>query len=294
MLDLSLRGDLSRDEEFEIATILHTLVLDALFRRSQWMAKDAVFHGGTALALFRNSKRFSEDLDFMISEEAAAALEKVIQRVRDDVHMAMSIRVPGSTIELKGPKGAEVAKWTFTWSHPNRRDRVKVKAEFLTTAADVLNNYGSIYLVPTGTHDVAVSTPIPAPKLISAWADKIKAIATRDFMKWRDLFDLAFVSQTMRKEETITNADKKRALEASGAIYGKTYADIVEGLRQVIATGLLEDVASFERDLWFWLDEATFETYRSRNMFANMLKLVRREIDDAMKLDTITEDDLQF
>lgn len=293
MLDLSIRGDLSREEEFEIATILHTLVLDAIFRRSQWVSKDAVFHGGTALSIFRASKRFSEDLDFMISPEAAEELEKIIMRVRDDVHMSMSMRIPGSTIEVRGPKGAEVAKWLFVWAHPNRRNKVNVKAEFLRTAADVLKNYGSIYLVPTAGHDIAVSTPIPAPTLVSAWADKVKAIATRDHMKWRDLFDLAFVSQMMRRE-AVSNAEKKQALETTARIYGKTLQDIVTGLQAVQASGALTNTQEFEQDLGLWLDKETFEGYQKRNMFAEMLKVVDREIKAALSLEEADDDELMF
>ncbi len=292
MLDFSVRGDLSRDEEFEIATILHTLVLDAIFRRSKWMAKDAVFHGGTALSIFRASKRFSEDLDFMISKEAADVLEKVILRARDDVRMTMTVHIPGSTIEVRGPKGAEVAKWNFVWSHPNRRNKVNVKAEFLTTAADVLKNYGSIYQVPTGASNIAVSTPIPAPTLVSAWADKIKAIATRDHMKWRDLFDLAFISQMMRRE-TISNSEKKAALQTTASIYGKTLDDVAAGLRAVQASGALENEAEFEADLGKWLDSETFKGYQERAMFGQMLKVVSREIKAALSLDD-PDDDLLF
>lgn len=73
---------LTQIEHFEIASTLHAVVLDELFRATHWLAPMAVFHGGTSLALVRASIRFSEDLDFMVDEHAASGLGEIMAKLR--------------------------------------------------------------------------------------------------------------------------------------------------------------------------------------------------------------------
>lgn len=281
-MDLSKTGSLTKSEHLQIAADMHAKVLDELFRETRWRAPDAVFHGGTALTLGHRSVRFSEDLDFMVREDVADRLEKAIAIVQKRVNVAMGVLYPGSTVTVKGPKGNEVAKWVFTWSHPNRRGNVQVKAEFLKTAGDVLKAYRTNTAVPTSKGTIGLTMPIPMPDLLWAWADKVKAIATRPAFKWRDAYDLAFVANSMHVPPS--DDERVEALTSVADIYGKTLDDIAEGLSAVTESGVLTDSETFETDMSRWFDDELFEHYKDAGIFRNALRKCSDEVGHALVL----------
>lgn len=283
MMDLSTTTNLTQDERFEIAAMLHGLIIAELFRQTDWTAKDAVFHGGTSLAMVRHSERFSEDLDFMVSPSGAATLSSAMLRVRDRVALNMSIQYPRCRVELRGPKQGEVHQWSFVWSHPARRGNVNVKAEFLVTNENLLADYASTHIVPVMKRPIILSSQIPVPTLVSAWADKVKAIATRPAFKWRDAYDLSFVSHSMTRGN-VSREEKKEALAATSAIYSKSLEEVVVGLERVLENGYLDDIDTFEADMRRWFRPDTFEARRRRGMFADDLSASKSEIEDAISL----------
>jgi len=283
-VDLEKRSELTQEEEFEIASTLHALILKELFEETSWVAKQAVFHGGTALAMVRNSPRFSEDLDFMLTQEAAQELDVLMGKVRERVNLRIGMEFFGSQVTVKGPKGDEVSRWEFKWEHPNRRSKVMVKVEFLVTEADLLRAYQSSHLVPTSRGAIGVSVFIPVPNLISAWADKVKAIATRPDFKWRDAFDVAWINQCLKREDPIPAEEYIDALTATASIYGKTLEDVAEGLERVLASGAMDDVSTFEDDMGRWFLRKDAERYIAGGVFKRMLGEAKREIEKSLAL----------
>lgn len=281
-MDLSVSASLTNNERLAIAADMHAKVIDELFRETRWNSPDAVFHGGTALTLGHKSVRFSEDLDFMVDREAAEGLERAIGVVHKRVSLAMGFSYPGSQVALKGPKGDEVSRWVFTWSHPNRRGSVQVNAEFLKTTADLLRAYRTNTAVPTSKGTIGLTTPVPMPILLSAWADKIKAIATRPAFKWRDAYDVAFIAGGMGNGSS--DDEKVEALASTSAIYGKTLEDVREGLAAVMESGVFKDFEAFETNMSRWFEEDTFERYRDAGIFRNSLISAGREVERALAL----------
>lgn len=295
-MDLSKRSALTKDEQFEIASSMHAMVLDGLFRETDWVSTDAVFHGGTSLALARDSMRFSEDLDFMITPDAQAILAGAMEKLCKRVDQSMSLTYPGGKVSIKGPKGGEVVKWEFRWEHPNKHGKVMVKAEFFVTDPTLLAKYRSTHLVPTSRGIVGVSTPIPVPEFVASWADKIKAIATRPDFKWRDAFDLSWVVKCLRKadmaaiDEAAIGSDENKldALETTAGIYGKSLDDISDGLKRVVESGVLDKVEDFENDMARWFPDDIFPRFKATGMFAKALAETKREIENTIDLiDTI-------
>jgi len=283
-MDLSSGKNLRLNEQIEIASLMHLLVLDRLFLETNWLASDAVFHGGTALSIVRNSRRFSEDLDFMVTPEAIQKLDNAIEKVRDYVEGRMELPLPGGRVSVKGPRGNEVTKWEFKWDHPGRRGKVMVKAEFLVTEAALLSAYRSTHIIPTSRGVVGISTPLPVPDLISAWADKIKAMATRPDFKWRDAYDLAWIAQCLRREDEISVEDYRQALTATAAIYDKSLRDVEEGLSKVLASGVFESISKFETDMAKWFEEELYPRYRETGQFRMALAGARREVENAIEM----------
>lgn len=282
-MDLTETRNLSQEENFEVASVLHATILDELIRCTDWAKSEAVFHGGTSLSLARNSVRFSEDLDFMITEECAAGLETAVKNVHDRIAVTLATHYPGGTVELKGPKGKDVSQWLFIWSHPARRGNVQVKAEFLITKKNLLANYASTHVIPNSRRAVLVKSHVPVPVLVSAWADKIKAIATRPAFKWRDAYDLSYISHSMLREE-LTDSAKARAIKATAAIYGTSMNQIEEGLRRVLESGVFENVEAFEADMRRWFDKETYEGRARRGLFQDDLETSAQEVSDAITI----------
>lgn len=291
-MDLNKKNAITKENQFEIASTMHAIALDGLFRETDWVARDAVFHGGTSLALARDSMRFSEDLDFIVTREALKVLSAVMEKLRGRMDLSMSVLYPGGNISLKGPKGDEVVKWEFKWEHPNRHGKVMVKAEFFVTDPGLLANYRATHLVPTSRGIVGVSTPIPVPEFISSWADKVKAIATRRDFKWRDAFDLSWIVKCIEKADAMaydeapigSSENKLAALEATASIYGKSMDDVHCGLKRVLDSRVLEDITGFERDMSRWFPDDIFPRFKSTGMFAKALGDTKREIQATINL----------
>lgn len=281
-MDFSRRRTKTVDDEVTIASMLHATILNELFRSLKWQRRDAVFHGGTSLRFLRGSPRQSEDLDFMITQEAAQALATAMVRVHDRVRSRMRLLTPGCEVELKGPKGKAVEAWYFTWSHPNVIGSVKVKTEFLVTTLEHLAAYQSTHLMPTTGGMLSVTGYLPGPTLVSAWSDKVVALAMRQALKWRDVFDLDFITNAARMDRQITWESKFEALAATAAIYGYSSEDVLEGLERLVESGQLEDCASFERDMSRFFDPSTYQEYLDSDVFRSALDGTRAEVLNIM------------
>jgi predicted nucleotidyltransferase component of viral defense system len=282
-MDLSKLSNLTREENFEVASVMHAMILDELIRCTDWVKTDAIFHGGTSLSIVRNSARFSEDLDFMITEECAEGLETAMRKVRERISITLAVQYPGGKIDLRGPKGKEVCQWLFVWEHPNRRGTVQVKTEFLLTKRSLLAEYASTHVVPNSGRPVAVRSNVPVPVLVSAWADKIKAIATRSAFKWRDAYDLTYIARSMDRENLDDEA-KLRAVRATAGIYGTSMIDIAQGLERVVDAGTFTNILAYEADMKRWFDAETFESRKKRDLFVSDLERARDEVNDAIDI----------
>lgn len=289
-MDLSVSGPVTQIDRFEVATTLQSQILNFIFHSTNWKAPRAVLHGGTSLSLMRKSDRFSEDLDFMVDESAYAELDAIVAKTFKKVSEQTLVRYPGCAIELYGPKGEEVRAWDFRWSHPSRRGKIVVKIEFLKTTTDLLKNYRTAHILPTanGSAIVSITTAIPTPELVAAWADKVKAIATRPEFKWRDAYDLAFLHDQFHgrgwKKQSIDDDALYDALASTAAIYDKTPGDLIHGLEGAIERNVFDDIDAFAADMSRWLNPERWEEYNSLGMFSDMLGKARHEIERALEI----------
>lgn len=283
-MDLSRKTNLTSYEKMEIGAALHAKVLDELFRATRWKGDEAIFHGGTSLSLARRSPRFSQDLDFMINSEYGEQLIEAMRRILAPIQLSFDVMYPGCSVASKGPNGKSVSSWMFTWSHPNRHGVAKVKAEFLMTKPKLLKAYKSTHVVPMTKGVIGITTPLPVPTLVAAWADKVKAIATRPAMKWRDLFDLDYIANEIRYSGRVSDEEKIDAIVATAAIYDKTMEDVLDGLRAVVDSGDLSDYESFGEDMEHWFDANTYDAYGNSGIFRDKLDSARREIEGFLNL----------
>src|SRR5205814_1449585 len=131
---------------------------------------------------------------------------------------------------------------------------------------------------------IAVTTPIPVPELVSAWADKIKAVATRDDFKWRDAYDLWWIARCVLDEGAPSDHERIEAIRVTAAIYDKTLDDVGAGLSRVVDSGILSDERAFEADMKRWFSHDVFTRYRAAGQFHEALVVTSREIARALSL----------
>jgi predicted nucleotidyltransferase component of viral defense system len=288
-MDLAKRTDLSQADQFQIASDMHALILDEVFRGTEWKAPAAIFHGGTSLKFAWNSDRFSEDLDFMATPEAMDGLDQVMETVRNRIDRHMAAALPGSSVALVERKAKEdgLRRWDLKWTHPNRIGKVLVKVEILETPPSALKEYAARMVMPSALSPsgIRITTPIAVPELLSVWADKLKAIATRPAFKARDAYDLAFIKDRMDATRQNPSAeDAVAALKVSATIYGKTLEDVRDGLAERISAGDFDNHDAFASDMERWFDAETFERFRSSGFLGQLLRTAKEEAERAFAL----------
>lgn len=183
----------------EWAQMAHALYLEALMSQSDWSVGEVAFHGGTSLRMSWASARYSEDLDFLLSREVKD-LDRIARKVELSIgEMARRID-PNFVIEMKDKtKDQErMGVYMISVSHPGFIGKAKIKAEFWRTNPIYLDRYPTELRMPHvagGSSDLVflTSNPVPAATLETAYADKLVALATRPFLKWRDLYDLWWI-----------------------------------------------------------------------------------------------------
>lgn len=278
------KADLKVEEKIEIATVMQSILLNEIFSTEGWFAPRTIFHGGTALSLLHGSGRFSEDLDFMIGDDVVADLEATMRNAMERMQMSISYVYPESKIGIKGPGGKDVVKWDFEWTNPNKRGKVKVKAEFLARPEDVLKDYRTVKIVPAGPKGVAIrfSAAIHGPELISSWSDKMIAMAKRDDFKWRDIYDVWFLHGSIKSLRVDSPEMFIQSLESTAQIYSEPLSVIQEGLEKVIADGYLSDIDKYTENMSRWLSEDDWS--RRKPTFEAHLLAARSEVNTAIRL----------
>lgn len=169
---------------------LQKTVLTALSRSEAFT--DIVFQGGTALRLFYGNPRFSEDLDFVLSEGHTfnlAGQASTIQTFVTDTYPFLdgcSITVQKDTPELQR------LVLTTQGDNPEQRRRIHIEL------AHVPSYTGQPRILDHPPFHPAVQVEQPGEIL----ADKLAALVLRPYLKGRDLWDIYFL--TMEKNTAIS------------------------------------------------------------------------------------------
>ena len=187
---------ITKEQALLWAQSAHILYIEALMSQSELTAKELVFHGGTSLRLSWNSARYSEDLNFLLSNEVQS-LDAVIAKVMRQLSEAMRTIDPELKVELKDETKDpnRMISQDLVVSHPGILGNVMVKTEFWRTEPAYLEKYPTELRTPLPLLEISarVSTPVPAATLETAYADKLTAFATRPHLKWRDIYDLWWI-----------------------------------------------------------------------------------------------------
>ena len=167
--------------------------------------KEFIFKGGTALRLAYNSMRFSEDLDFsLIGKISWKKVKEILKnRARDF-----------KTIEIKELKEKY---YTYFALFSIREDFLKqpflLKIEISKRLID-WKKENDFKLLQLTTPNSVLATAGFVVTLERAYKDKKRMVKERT--KGRDVFDLWWLSQKLRKKEEVIVGDKfnKRSIES--------------------------------------------------------------------------------
>lgn len=187
---------LSPQESTAWARRAQIAALEGLMTSSAWTCQQVAFHGGTSLHLSWQSPRFSEDLDFLLSNQVQD-VEKTLEEVRAQVQLAFDAIDPAYVVELKNKTrdAGRLPRFDLLVGHPAYMGKARIKLEFWRVDEDYLAQYPTTFRSPLTPGDMVseVAHPVPAGTLVAAFCDKLTAFATRPHLKWRDIYDLWWI-----------------------------------------------------------------------------------------------------
>lgn len=179
------------------------LMLAGLAESSRWEARDIVFHGGTSLHLGWASPRFSEDLDFLLNKDLLGEMSKTMVEVIRRMESYMLRLDAGLRIELADKSTSRMGRFNISIYKEGVIGKAMVKSEFWGVDDSYLNRYKAepkTPIMPAAMDAegmlVRLRAQLPIATLDSVFCDKLVAMAGRPYTKWRDIFDMWWISQS--------------------------------------------------------------------------------------------------
>ncbi len=266
---MTSRRHLTWEEALSAAEALQVALLDGISRARRWGKAELAFQGGTSLHLAYGSPRASEDLDFIVASDKGldAVMDGALSHAKAFVRQAVG---PEAEVEIKAraadPKTGEARNpriYTVSFRAPAFLESVKVKVEFWVAGPRAAAGYDSQVRVSRLSRegrmrrpiDLAISQAIiPTAQLSEIYADKIHAVAGRDYLKHRDVFDLWWIDQqgaTLQGDALRKALGNRRALYPKGPQAAKDRASRLRAR----AAGMMktESLTAFSKELGHWL-----------------------------------------
>lgn len=193
-------------------SVCHIALLNSLIAQTRFSCRDIAFQGGTSLHLTKGSPRFSNDLDFLLAKSAGGALSCCLENIRSQANRFVTKELPGVSLRLKPVKVLSDGRLFVVGvvaSHPEYHGNVHVRMEFWEVSDDYLAGYGA---QTNKNLKLKISSDIPSGSLETILADKLLALGNRRFVKWRDLFDVWWISNQSMLKSIDTNELAKKVL----------------------------------------------------------------------------------
>lgn len=174
-----------RLKKLALAEFLQHLVLQSLYRNNAF--KNITFTGGTALRLLYHTGRYSEDLDFSLTNKENIDFDKLLKNVQND------LKLQNIELDLYPNSEKTVFKCDLRFRHLLKEFNLsQLKDQKLTIKLEVDTN------PPKGgnTEIALVTSPVSYTvsvfDLPSLFAGKLNAVFFRKYTKGRDYYDLVW------------------------------------------------------------------------------------------------------
>jgi predicted nucleotidyltransferase component of viral defense system len=163
--------------------LLQLLVLKIIFDRGYF--NNIVFTGGTALRIIYDLKRFSEDLDFSLTEKKGYSFVALAETLKNDLEKyGLAVEMPAKDAKTVN---AGMIKFPGILNElglaSNRHQKLAVKLEVDTNPP----HGGKTMLTPVTSSYIFVVNHFDLPSL---FATKLHACFFRKYAKGRDYYDL--------------------------------------------------------------------------------------------------------
>jgi predicted nucleotidyltransferase component of viral defense system len=258
------------------------------------LLNDLVFQGGTAVRLCYGGRRFSEDLDFaggvdFSSDQLAQMKECILDYLSARYGLEVSVKEPKSLRKEPAYSERNVDTWQIAIiTSPERPDlpKQRVKLEVANVPAytavpqPLIRTYD---FLPDGYEDLLVMTE----ERNEIMADKLVSLpATQKYVRHRDIWDLAYLSQEMAvvRSDLVLNKIRDYQIED----YGKKLEKTISGLPEIIRGKSFRDEMNrfLPRDvIERTLAQKKFTEFL-QNRVASLLEKVRDEIDSYQSADS--------
>ena len=263
------RRHLTWEEALSAAEALQVALLDGISRARRWGRAELVFQGGTSLHLAYGSPRASEDLDFIVTSDKGlnAVMNSALTHTKAYVRQAMGseaeLEIKARAVDPETGENKNPRIYRVSFRAPAFLESVKVKVEFWVADPNAAASYDSEVRIARLSQEAQMRRPIrlaisqaiiPTAQLSEIYADKIHAIAGREYLKHRDVFDLWWLDQqgaTLQGDALRTALRNRRDLYPRGPQIERDWANRL----RVRATEIVEPttLAIFSKDLSRWL-----------------------------------------
>lgn len=257
----------------EACQALQMAAISSMAECSKFDPSELIFHGGTSLHLMYGSPRFSIDLDFMLSEERIGkSLDGLLDKTFHRMKQIFAIQDPDAVLEISNVRqsGTGVNDCWIKWSHPKYHGKARLKLEFYPVALNLLDEYPSEPRqskqdTTGGGFKVLMNSPLPTGDMEAIFADKVFAGASRNYIKWRDFFDMWWIDQSMNGKaaqseqfiENIINNCKIYKGDNSGEL-----SLLVERLHHIVENLPVDKMfEAAKKDLKPFLPESVWKAY---------------------------------
>ena len=234
-------------------------VLTSMSRQNAF--RNLVFQGGTALRLFYNNPRFSEDLDFAsIQDVETFDIEKILTN---------STRFISSFFpflqQVKGRMQKQdnlLQRYILTTQSTVSEQRIRLHVE--------------VAMIPSYHHELRILSFPPLQPVVRVetreeiLADKLLALGSRSYLKGRDLWDIYFLT---KEQELSVNWE---LVWTKAADYQEKTKQVKKGLQQSVTTLDTQGIAILDSEMKRFLPPAMFSTYQ--DMFRDVIEQVKKII----------------
>lgn len=175
-----------------IKEMLHLDILKALSNSD--LSSQIVFQGGTALRLCYQGGRYSEDLDFVLADESLI-FDKNLFREFEKTFADSMLKKYNLQSELVYPKNDDglVQKWVAKILLPieNRKEKINIEICKIPSYDNSVKSIENFY--SNTASDQLDKILLKVESLEEILADKIVAFGAREYLKYRDIWDIKWL-----------------------------------------------------------------------------------------------------
>ena len=244
---------------------------DILFCLDQsGMLDDLIFQGGTSLRLCYGSRRYSEDPDFAGGREFSSAALKDMKSALENYLVArygleVNIKEPSALKQEANYSALNIDKWQVSVvTNPERRDlprqRIKIDVANIPAYTREVHALRKNYpFLPDGYDDILIAVE----SMDEIMADKLVSLAVAKPVRYRDIWDLAWLQQQGADIRPDLVENKIRDYRVSG------YPDMIDNIIDQCPSVI--DGASFQNQMRRFLPTDIYQQTLARDRYKEAL-----------------------